>query len=156
MLPNLEEIYRPYAGDAKLKVSLLYWTKEAANLQISEEVMNASIAEAFLEIQNGKEIPVGYCHCKRCGPEGFSVPWSCVALNHYVLEKMMEKKDVIDLDKIRVLQQGIEVAMLSIIGKQNREYTEANMTVRPFLDWSRSPTAKLYKKVKDGLLRNIK
>lgn len=146
IIPNMEELYKPYSENADLQTSLMYWSREAKNLNIPESIMNVCIAEAFTEMASGKTFPVGECHCSRCGEAGFPVKWSCVALNHYVLEKMLGKKQELDQSQAQILQSGIEAAMLSLISKNNKEYIDANMKKNRFLDWSRSPVLNMFRK----------
>jgi len=118
MLPNLDKLYKPYAKDADLKTSILYWEKEAANLGILAEIRDSAIAETFLEMANGKTFPVGSCDC---GCE-FPIAWSCVALNHYVLKKMLAMKDVVDIHKADIIKANIHAGMLAIIEAKNAEF----------------------------------
>lgn len=126
MLPNIEELYKPYSKDADFKTSLLYWKKEARNLSISDEVMQSCIAETFLEMANGKTFPTDRCDCG-CN---FPKKWSCVALNHYVLKKMIKKKGDIDQSTADILQNNIKASMLSLIEKENQEYIRENTQTR--------------------------
>jgi len=118
MLPDLDNLYKPYARDADLKTSIMYWTKEAQNLGLSNEIRDAAISEAFLEMANGKTFPIGSCDC---GCE-FPVEWSCVALNHYVLKKMVKLKEKVDTQTAEIIKKNIHTSMLTIIRTKNDEF----------------------------------
>lgn len=139
MIPNMEELYKPYSKDANLMTSLLYWKKEGRKLRIPEDVIMASVTETFVEIANGKKFPIGTCDCG-CD---FPVEWSCVALNHYVLKKMVDKNKDIQEKIAHLMQDDIEAGMLSLIKKQNREYIEAHTpkpgTFSRFFGWIMTP-----------------
>jgi hypothetical protein len=63
-----------------------------------------------------------------------------------VLEKMIEKKDSLDKTRAELLQGNIEAAMLSLISKQNKEYTDANMKKNRLFDWSKSPILNMFRR----------
>ena len=134
MLPNLEELYIPYSKDADLKTSIMYWKKEATQLGISGEIRDACISEAFLEMANGKTFPIGPCDC---GCE-FPIEWSCVALNHYVLKKMIAMKDKIDIQTTEIIKQNIHAGMLSIIKTKNDEFIAEQSEQFDLFKWIRS------------------
>jgi len=136
-------LYKPYSENATLATTLLYWTKQAQGLDVSVEIRDSAIAEAFLEIAQGKEFPVGTCDC---GCE-FPIKWSCVALNHYVLKKMIAKKTEIDIDIAKHLQDKLHLHMLGLIKMQNEEYVKEQMKPpNRLIDFSRSPVLKMIRR----------
>jgi len=118
MLPNLDKLYKPYAKDADLKTSILYWEREAANLSIAPEIRDTAIAETFLEMAGGKTFPIGSCDC---GCE-FPIVWSSVSINHYVLKRMIAMKDEVDIHKADIIKATIHAGMLAIIEAKNAEF----------------------------------
>ena len=98
ILPDYEILYAPYGNDATLEQTILWITKQAAAMGISNDVRDMAITETFLEMARGKEFEIGDCHCKKCGEDGFGTKWSCVAMNHYLLEKMVSIKNEIALE----------------------------------------------------------
>ena len=123
MLPNINDLYEPYSADADLKTSILYWEKEARNLGIPEEIRDAAIIQTFLEMTNGKTFPIGSCDC---GCE-FPVKWSSVAINHYVIKKMLAMKGEIDFQKAELITANIHRGMLAIIEAKNAEFVAEQM-----------------------------
>ena len=145
MLPDMEKLYAPYARDADLQTSLLYWQKEASKLGVSAELRDQAIAETFLEMANGKVFPVGKCDC---GCE-FPVEWSCVALNHYVLKKMVAVKNEIAAAQAEMLKRRLQTTMLELIEKDNAAYTAENMPNKSrWVDWDKSETVNAYRRLK--------
>ena len=90
----------------------------AANRGIAPEIRDTAIAETFLEMAVGKTFPIGSCDC---GCE-FPIEWSCVALNHYVLKKMIAMKDEVDIHKADIITANIHAGMLAIIEAKNAEF----------------------------------
>lgn len=123
MLPDIEELYEPYSKDADLNTTLLYWGREAKKLGISPDIREAAIAETFLELANGKVFPIGTCDCG-CD---FPVEWSCVALNHYTLRKMISIRDKISAKVVELMKEDIHAGMLAIIESRNAEFVKEQM-----------------------------
>ena len=138
MLPDLEELYKPYSKDADLETTLLYWQREATNLGINHEIKDAIIAEVFLEMANGRTFEIGSC---TCGCE-FPVEWSCVDLNHYVLNKMKDAKTEMNQMLSDALKAKVHGHMLNIIKKDNDDYVASVMQPNRLVDWKRSPVLK--------------
>jgi hypothetical protein len=135
MLPDLEELYKPYSKDADLETTLLYWQKEATNLGINHEIKDAIIAEVFLEMANGKTFEIGTC---TCGCD-FPIEWSCVDLNHYALNKMKAAKKEMNAMLSDALKAKVHGHMLNIISKENENYVTEMMKPKRIFDWKRSP-----------------
>lgn len=126
MLPDLDKLYEPYSADASLSISLMYWKKEAEKLGLSPDVRDVAISETFLEMANGKKFPIGTCDC---GCE-FPIKWSCVALNHYVLKKMIAIKDEVDKKVADILKANIHTQMLTLISAENQKFIDENSKPR--------------------------
>ncbi|MCK4554946.1 hypothetical protein KAU19_08415 [Candidatus Parcubacteria bacterium] len=132
LLPDLKKLYEPYSKDADLETSLLYWKKEAENLGISLEVRDAAITETFIEMANGKTFPIGTCDC---GCE-FSVEWSSVAINHYVLKKMTVMRDKTNNQIAMAIQRNIHAGMLAIIKNKNDKFVKDQKKKRMLKFWA--------------------
>lgn len=130
LLPDIEKLYEPYSKDADLKTSILYWKKEAENLGVLPEVRDAAITETFIEMANGKTFPIGTCDC---GCE-FPVEWSSVAINHYVLKKMIAMRDKINTQIAETMQRNIHAGMLAIIKIKNNEFVKDQKV--GFMNWT--------------------
>lgn len=130
LLPDYEELYAPYSKDASLDVTIEWITKQASAMRISDHVRDMAITETFLEMAQGKQFEVGNCHCKRCGEDGFPTEWSCVAMNHYLLDKMVDIKTEIAFELTKIIQKRTHSKMLSIIHTENEAYIKKNMMPR--------------------------
>ena len=100
MTVNLEELYKPYAKDASLEQTLDWLKIQAVNLNASPDVMEAAIAETFLEMANGKTFSTDG------GDTGFDGK-SHAVLNHYLLSKMIALKNEVTKAQTDILSNKI-------------------------------------------------
>lgn len=146
-VPNMKELYQPYSNDASLEVSLAWWKKQAKNLGISENIVEWAIAETFTEMEAGKTFEIGNCHCSKCGEDGFPTQWSCVAINHYVLEKMLSKHREVEKETLAIMQGNINTIMESIAARDNKDFIKKNTRpniIKRIWKWLISPSNSTY------------
>jgi hypothetical protein len=159
MLPTFEELYKPYSKDAPLDKTMEWLMKQAASNGVPDAIRDTAITEVFLEMAKGKSFPTDHCDC---GCE-FPVKWSCVAMNHYTLRRMLEKKTAVASAASKLLQDALFASILDHIHRENERYVAEqeiavlsvanggggagsressippNGTRHKFTDWSRSP-----------------
>ena len=134
ILPDYEKLYERYSADASLNQTITWMCKQAVQFSIPDEIRDAAISETFLEMGRGLKFPIGICNCG-CD---FPTKWSCVAQNHYMLNKMLEMQDIRVKQLAELIQDRTHAKMLFIIKEQNREYTKKHITPwyrRIFADW---------------------
>ena len=118
IIPQMEELYRPYSKDASLEKTMEWLMKQAAAGGVPDGVRDAVITEVFLEMAKGKTFPTDHCDCG-CD---FPVKWSCVAMNHYTLKRMLERKGQVTAAYNKVLQDALTTSILDHIHRENERY----------------------------------
>jgi hypothetical protein len=110
--------------------------------------------EVFLEMAKGKVFPET-CDC------GCGLTWSCAAMNHYTLRKMLEMRDSVLVTATKLIGDRLSAAILEHIQADNDAYIKEQMgddnggsggaspgqpvppngtaKKRALFDWSKSP-----------------
>ena len=142
IIPDFEKLYEPYAGKASLDQTLAWMQKKSKELGISETVMNEAVADTFLEMAAGKTFPTDG------GNTGFT-GYPHAVLNHYLLAKMIQLNASAVKSYRESLEGVVKARMLSHIEAENQKFIADNTKPpKPFFDWSRSETVRLYKKIR--------
>lgn len=123
MMPEFEELYKPYSKDATLDESYNWLKKQCAGMGIDEQTADASWSETFLEMAQGKKFSIGTCDCG-CD---FPKEWSCVAFNHHTLKRAIAMNEKANRAKLQVLNNTLRNNILFHIEDQNRVYVEDNL-----------------------------
>jgi hypothetical protein len=125
MLPDYEALYAPYAASADLATTMNWFKKQAASLGVSDEIRELAIAETFLEMSRGKVFPTDFCDCG-CGVK---VPWSCMAMNHYVMKKMLKLRDELGALVAKQLNDKARAMILLHMEDDNKKFTQEQLGV---------------------------
>ncbi len=152
---DLKKLYKPYGRHVSLDDMLEWFRAKASSMGIPEEVVQATIILVFTEMANGRKF--------NKYREDFTV--DNADLNLYMLEKLHELHNAAVQAYADTIQTRVTEVLVDHISADNKKYTEENMAYKPwkealqsryykFMDTKRSPTLKLYKKVKNGLSRS--
>lgn len=123
ILPDIRKLYEPYAKDASLETTIIWCKREAAKASIPDSVRDLAIAQTFVEMSAGKTFEIGTCNCG-CN---FPIPWSCVALNHYILRKMFALKVQYDKAEADAITKYIQDAIVKVIELENAAFTKQEL-----------------------------
>jgi len=121
ILPDYEKLYEPYSENASLEETIIWISKQAVKMQISNDIRDLAITETFLEMAQGLKFPVGTCDCDKCKGD-FGVEWSCVAMNHYLLSKMVSVRNDVAVALGKVIEKRTHAKMLSIIKEREHRW----------------------------------
>ena len=136
LMVEFEKLYEPYSEDADLETTLLWFEREADARGIPADVRDSAVVEVFMEMARGKKFSVDNCSCS---PECVfnKRVWSSADMNHYTLQKIIEKGNKEKKARAAVLLEGINTAMLAHIQEENAKYVaEANFSW--LVNWNES------------------
>ena len=126
---DMKQLYEPYSEKASLDVTLGWINKQATNLGITSSVVQAAVAETFLDMENGKEFDKTGAGT---GFEGFPH----AALNLYLLERIKELHAEATNASNRVLE-GVLTKKVDVVAKGEQK------GMRRFLNCNNSPILKI-------------
>jgi len=140
IIPDFEKLYEPYTANGGTIDGATRWLQKVTGA--GNEIVEAVIAETFVELASGKSF-LGPCEC------GCEISNAHTKIEHYMRDKCFELKKEADKAYSETVQKNIQARILSHIQAENDQFIAENTKPRhPFLDWSKSETINLYKKIR--------
>ena len=140
IIPDMQKLYEPFTKDGGTLDGAIRWIKKTT--ECDDSIVQAVIAETFIELVNGKDF-TGPCPC------GCDIKRVHTHIEHYMGKKCLEIKKEAEMSHAAVVQKNIQAMILAHIKTQNDEFIAENTKPpKPFFDWSRSETLKLWGKIK--------
>ena len=141
ILLDLKKLYVPYSADASLETTIKWFEDQAKAFKIEPDIRDATIAEVFLEMANGKVFSTDSCSCS---PDCIfnTRKWSSADMNHYTLAKMIKNKDRISQMRTSILNDNINLLVLQHMQIDNEAFVD-NSNMSRLSDWNKSETLKV-------------
>lgn len=140
IIPEMAKLYEPYTADGGTLEGAIKWLKKTTGCD--DAIIEVVVAETFVDLAGGKSF-LSPCPC------GCERDKAHTHIEHHMGKKCLEMKREVEVAYSQALQKNIQARILSHIQTQNDEFIAENTKPpRPFFDWSKSETVRLYKKIR--------
>ena len=151
MIIDLEKQFKPYAADGHTVESMIKFLKQTAEKRgCNPDFADLAINDVFMEMTRGRKFSKTKCFC------GCGIDKAATDLIHTIRRRMLEIQEEFNVKYGQMMQERLNMGILTHIREQNETYMEDNMPppdppppppVPKFADLERSPTLKATKHV---------
>lgn len=122
ILLEYEKLFEPYTRDGHtLNNTIAFLNKEAQRRGISQDLVDLSIHETFLELVQGKTFPLDKCPC------GCGIDKAGTAITHAMVTKLFEHHRNLTTTRINYLNERLNTAILTHMQADNAAFTAQYM-----------------------------